>query len=249
MKNKIALVTGSSRGIGRSISINLAREGFDVIIHYNKEKQKALDVCTEISSFGKKSWAVQADLASRDGQIKLVSYVKKVTNKLDLLVNNAGFDFDKKIVDYPDEEIQYVIDLVLTSKIILTKYFKPLLANSEHHPQIINIASKMAYAKLIDTIAPYAAAEAGVIRLTHATAREYRDGKIRCNCIAPSVVRTDYSELYTTENDFARMAENNPIGRIATPQDISNLVIFLSTENSEFINGECIGVHGGGNFM
>jgi len=246
MKQKFALVTWSSRWIGRAIALTLAKEGYNIIVHYNVREDKAIEVSDQIKKIGVKCFLIQANLCNKNEIKKIFDKINKFTDKLDLLVNNAWFDYDKTIEDYSLEEIQSVIDLVLTSKIIITKLALPLL-NKSNNPSIVNIASRMGINSMISKIAPYASAEAGVVRFTEACVFELSwKYNLRINTIAPWLTDTDYTRLYLSDQkNWDEIAKNNPMKRVGRPQDVANLVSFLASEKAEYINWEFFHLTGG----
>lgn len=246
MGNKVSLVTGSSRGIGKAIAIKLASKGYDVIIHYNKDIESANSVVSEVEKLGQTAWVFGADV-SKDEEIEnLFDNISKEVGRLDLLVNNVGFDYAKMIEEYTLEEMRYVIDVVLFSKISATKFALSLLKKSST-PVIINIASRMGKEKTIPTIGAYGPAEAGVIKWTQCCALEFAKYGIRVNCVAPGLTITDMTKEILTKDDFKSAANANPRSRVGEPKDVANAVAFLASEDSDYINGETLGVNGGSN--
>lgn len=244
--NKIALVTGSGRGIGRATAITLAQDGFDVIVNYQKNQETASEVVTEIKKLGRDSFSVQADLSKDDQVEKMFSEVSKKVDHLDLVVNNAGFDYAKMIEDYSMAEMRYIVDLVLIAKFSVTKFALPLLKKS-NRASIINIASRMGKEKTIATIGAYGPAEAGVIKFTQCCALEFAQYNIRVNCVAPGLTKTDLTKGLFDDATFDSIGKTNPSHRVGEPQDIANTISFLASEKSLYINGETIGVNGGSN--
>jgi NAD(P)-dependent dehydrogenase (short-subunit alcohol dehydrogenase family) len=245
-KNKIALVTGSSRGIGKAIALTLAKDGFDVIIHCKDKKERANEVVSEIESLGKKAHLVQCNLVNDKEVEKMFEEIKKFTDKLDVLINSAGFDYGYMIEDYTMEQVRYLIDLILTAKICVTKYALPLLKNGLN-PCIVNIASRMGGPTTIKTVGAYAPAEAGVIKFTMCCALEFAP-KIRVNCVAPGLTETDLTRtIFKTKDEWSTAAARNPSGRVGQPQDVANTVSFLVSEKSSYITGDTILVTGGSN--
>lgn len=243
---KIALITGSSRGIGRATAKKLAKNGFDIIIHYRKNEDEANKAVEEIKKLGRDSFAVKADL-TKDDEVKLMfNEISKKVDHLDLVVNNAGFDHARLIEDYSMEEMRYVVDLILIAKFSVTKLALPLLKKS-NKACIINIASRMGKEKTIKTIGAYGPAEAGVIKFTQCCALEFGEHKIRVNCVAPGLTKTDLTKAILSEDDFKAAANANPSHRVGKPEDIANAVAFLTSDDADYINGETIGVNGGSN--
>lgn len=253
--NKYALVTGSSRGIGRATAIQLAQDGFDVIIHYNKSSDEASKVVEEIKKLGKESFSVKADLTKDDETIKMFEEISSKVESLNLLVNNAGFDWGYMFEDYSFEQMRHVMDIILWSKFTVTKLALPLLKNS-NNASIVNISSRMGKEKTIKGISIYGPAEAGVIKFTQCCALEFADYKIRVNCVAPGLTRTKLNEEIFIRDEGSEekaeelwnlMGKNNPSGRVGEPQDIANLISFLASSKSTYINGETIGINDGSN--
>jgi NAD(P)-dependent dehydrogenase (short-subunit alcohol dehydrogenase family) len=164
--------------------------------------------------------------------------------KLDLLVNNAGYDYAKMIEDYKLSEMRYLVDLLLVSRFLTTKLALPLLKKSPN-PNIINIASRMGMNTTIATIGPYGAAEAGVIKFTQCCAVEFAQYSIRVNCVAPGLTKTDLTTEILTQAEFAEAALANPSHRVGTPEDVARVVKFVASRGANYINGATIPVTGG----
>ena len=131
---KFALITWSSRGIGRAIALQLAKDGYNIIIHYKSHKQKADEVLCEVEALWRKWFIVQSDIVDYKNLENIFEELQNFTDHIDVLVNNVGFDYDKSLEEYPIEEIQSVIDIVLTSKLIITKLALPYLKRSNLNP-------------------------------------------------------------------------------------------------------------------
>jgi 3-oxoacyl-[acyl-carrier protein] reductase len=247
--NKVALITGSSRGIGRAIALQLAKDGYDIIIHYKTNKQKADEVLYEVENLWRKWFLIQSDIVDYINLEKIFEDLYGFTDHIDVLVNNVGFDYDKSLEDYPIEEIQSVIDMVLTSKLVLTKLALPFLKKN-NWAHVINIASRLWKSSVIPWVLPYASAEAWVIRFSEFCVAEMsKKYGIRFNTVAPWLTDTDYSRLYITNQvDWDSIASRNPSGRVWKPEDIANIISFLCSEKWSYINGECIQVTGWSQF-
>lgn len=247
MNNKYALITGSSRGIGKAIALVLADDGFDIFVHCKDNIREANNTAQQIRLKGVNAYVLNGDL-TKPGVIDLIrAEIGKKTRKLDVLVNNAGYDYGYMIEHYKMFEIRYIIDLVLTAKIELTKTMLPLLRNSDYG-SIVNISSRMGKEKTIDTVGPYAASQAGVMKFTKCCALEFRDYRIRVNCVAPGLTRTDMTEsLFDEESEWDEFSKLNPSGRVGYPEDIANVVSFLTSNKAAYVNGEILGVNGGSN--
>lgn len=244
---KTALVTGSSRSIGKAIALQLAHDGYNIFVHYKKENNKALQTQAEIEKLGQKAYLVQADVTADNDLKKMFEEINKITDTLDVVVNNVGFDYAYMIEDYTLEQINYMINVNLISKMMITKYALPFLMKSKT-PTIINIASRMGKEKTIETVGAYAPAEAGIIKFTQCCALEFSKYSIRVNCVAPGLTRTGLTEnIFKTEGEWEAFSKKNPSHRVGMPQDVANVVSFLASDKSSYINGETLGVNGGSN--
>ena len=245
--SKLALVTGSSRGIGKAVAITLAKDGFDIIVHYINNKLKAGDVAKDIENLGRKAFIVQGDVSDEKDVSRIFKDILKFTDKLDVLVNNAGFDYGYMIEDYTLEQMKKVIDITMFGKIAMTKYALPFLKKSKY-PSIVNIASRMGGPTTIPTVGAYAPAEAGIIKFTQCCALEFAKYRIRVNCVAPGLTDTDMTRgIYPEDSFWQAKAESNPRGRVGNPQDHANLISFLVSEKADYITGDTILVTGGSN--
>jgi 3-oxoacyl-[acyl-carrier protein] reductase len=254
---KYALVTGSSRGIGKAIALQLASDGYDILLHCRQQLDEVKAVQSEIEVLGRKAYIFQADLSKENEVEAMFQSIPKVTEKLDLLVNNAGFDYGYLFEDYTLAQMREVLDIVLWAKVMVTKLALPLLKKSEK-AQIINIASRMGREKTIKTIAIYGPAMAGVMKFTQCMALELADYKIRVNCVAPGLTRTDLTErMFIRDEGSAKAAEQlwqelankNPSKRVGMPEDVANLVSFVASDKAQYINGEILSVNGGSNLI
>ncbi|MBU0570331.1 SDR family oxidoreductase [Patescibacteria group bacterium] len=244
---KYALVTGSSRSIGEAIALRLAKDGFSIFVHCRKEESKAESVRKEIESFGMRAHVLVGDLTKDNEMQRIFSEISKITKSLDVLVNNVGFDYGYLFEDYTREQIVYMINVNLIQKMMMTKYALPFLKKSRN-ASIVNISSRMGKEKTIDTISAYGPAEAGIIKFTQCCALEFRNYKIRVNCVAPGLTRTDLTEsIFADEKTWETFAKANPSGRVGKPEDIANAISFLVSDDASYINGETLGVNGGSN--
>jgi 3-oxoacyl-[acyl-carrier protein] reductase len=245
-ERKVALVTGGSRGIGRATAITLAQDGYDVVVNYHKNEIAAQEVVRIITEMGKNAWMIQADLTKDEQVTKMAKIIEERVGRLDLIVNNAGYDHAKLIEDYSIAEMISVVDIILFAKIRVTKQLLSLLKKS-NSGMIVNIASRMGKEMTIPTIGAYGPAEAGVIKWTQCCALEFAKYKIRVNCVAPGLTKTDLTKTILSEEEFIQAARNNPSGRVGNPYDVAGAVSFLVSDKASYINGETIGVNGGSN--
>jgi|SRR3989338_685118 len=240
LSGKIALVTGASRGIGKAIAIELARNGADVAVNYNRNEKEALEVVEDIKKLGCKSIAIKADVGSFDDAAAMFEAVKKEFGRIDILVNNAGIIMDKTLQNMGKEEWASVLKTNLTSVYNVTKNAVPLL---NRNGRIINISSIVALDGNFGQ-SNYAASKAGIIGFTKSLAKELGKHGITVNAVAPGLIDTDIIRDIPPERkkELDRMV---PLGRIGTPKDIANVVVFLASPKAGYITGEAIRVDGG----
>lgn len=240
MARKISFVTGASRGIGKAIAIELARNGLNVAINYNKDEKEAIAVVEEIKRLGVEAIAVKADVSKFEDCAAMMEIIKKKFGYLDVLVNNAGALFDKTLKNMTKEQWDFVININLNGTFNVTKNALALLRDNG---RIINISS---VAGIIGNFGQtnYAASKAGMIGFTKSLAKELGKRKITVNAVAPGFIDT-----YMTKSvPFLRrrlIMAMIPLGRAGLPEDVANLVAFLASDKSGYITGEVICVDGG----
>lgn len=239
MKDKIALVTGGTSGIGKEIVIELLDEGCTVVTCYHSNEEASQELEKEISS--DKLLIVKCDVSSEDDVIKMFNLIKEKYGKLDYLVNNAGTFIDNYIKDFNIDEFKKVLDINLMGKVMCTKYAYPIMSSGG---SIVNIASRLGVVPCEESPA-YCAASAGIINFTKATALEYADKKIRANSICPSFTPTPLSLRGWSKDEIDQKLKETPLGRFATPNDTAKLCLFLLSDDASFITGENIFVNGG----
>ncbi len=241
LKDKIALVTGASRGIGKAIAQSFSKEGATVIINYKQNQQEAKDVLQKIESTGGKAITIQADVSNKEQVKDMFSEIKKTFGELDILVNNAGIMKDNLIVNTLEEEWDATIDTNLKGTFYcLQQATKMMCLNGG---KIINITSIVGVKGNPGQIA-YCASKAGIIGMTKTAAKELGEIGITVNAIAPGL--TDTSMIsHLSDNQMSKYVNQTPLGRIAEPQEIANLATFLASESAKYINGQIIRIDGG----
>jgi 3-oxoacyl-[acyl-carrier protein] reductase len=243
--NKVALVTGASKGIGAAIARHLAAEGAAVVVHYASSKSGADRVVADITAKGGKAVALQADLSRADEIQRLVAQTKSAFGQLDLLVNNAGiYEFaplEAVTADHFHRQFNLnVLGLILTTQEAI-KHFGP------EGGSIINISSAVA-ANPLPQASVYSATKAAVDALTKGWAKELGPRKIRVNSINPGLIETEgtHTAGAAGEGEFRRMMEaQTPLGRIGVPDDIGPAAVFLASEEARWITGETLLLSGG----
>ena len=232
----IALITGTSKGIGREIAINLAKQGIRVIANYNKSEKQAKELQDENSNIE----IYQADVSKRKKVNEMIEYIIKKYGKIDILVNNAGISESKMFTDVTDEDWQRIITTNLYSVFCVTQ---EVLPNMIHNKRgcIINISSVWGLVGAsCESI--YAVTKAGIDGMTKSLAKELGPSNIRINSIAPGIIDTDMNKNLTKEN-LNDIEEEIPLGRIGKTSDIARCVEWLIKD--EYITGQIISINGG----
>ena len=240
LKNRVAVVTGSGRGIGRAIALKLAEAGASVVV--NDIDKAAEAVAQEIRAMGKQSQAVMADVSSASDVARLIETATATYNRIDILVNNAGINRDQLLVRMSDDDWDKVINIDLKSVFLCTRaVLRPMI--KQRWGRIISLSSIVG---LIGNAgqANYASAKAGIIGFTRSVAKEVASRGITANAIAPGFIDTSMTQQLA-ESQRQEMANHIPVGYIGTPRDVAEAVAFLASEEARYITGQVLNVDGG----
>lgn len=244
LTGKNALVTGGTRGIGRSIVLNLAKAGANVLTCYRQEGEAVESLARELKEIGGEHHLVQADVSKVDDVELLVDEARTRLGSVEVLVNNAGVISHVPFADLPLEEWQRIIDTNLTAAFLVTQKALPLLGEGA---SVINVGSRAAVVG-IPMRAHYTASKAGMIGLTRSLCKELGRQGIRVNLVAPGVINTDEAgALSDDEAEKYKQRYQNlmALGRFGKPEEVAGAVIFLASDLSAYITGETIHVDGG----
>ncbi|QOA96472.1 3-oxoacyl-[acyl-carrier-protein] reductase [Staphylococcus aureus] len=239
---KSALVTGASRGIGRSIALQLAEEGYNVAVNYAGSKEKAEAVVEEIKAKGVDSFAIQANVADADEVKAMIKEVVSQFGSLDVLVNNAGITRDNLLMRMKEQEWDDVIDTNLKGVFNCIQKATPQMLR-QRSGAIINLSSVVG-AVGNPGQANYVATKAGVIGLTKSAARELASRGITVNAVAPGFIVSDMTDALSDELK-EKMLTQIPLARFGQDTDIANTVAFLASDKAKYITGQTIHVNGG----
>jgi 3-oxoacyl-[acyl-carrier protein] reductase len=242
LDGKVAIVTGGSIGIGASIALGLAEAGADVVLNYRKHSEEAEGVIKQIQEMGRRGLVVQADVSSFSDAEKLVQTVMNEFKRIDILVCNAGITRDAVIWKMTEEQWDSVMNINLKGYFNYIHAVAPIFKENKYG-KIVNIASINGLRGKFGQ-ANYAATKGGIIALTKTVARELGKFNVNANVIAPGMVLTDMMKQIPEEFKN-RAVEETVLGRLAAPEDIANLVVFLCSDKARHITGEVIKIDGG----
>lgn len=242
LQGKNALVTGSSRGIGRAIALELAKRGVNIAVNYAGNETKAEEVVQEIKALGADAIKIRANVADENDVKAMVKEVVSTFGNLDILVNNAGITKDNLLMRMKVEEFDEVVETNLKGAFLCTKAAaRPMM--KQRDGRIVNIASIVGVSGNPGQ-ANYVAAKAGMIGLTKSTAKELAARNILVNAVAPGFITTDMTDVLSEEQRAAVLGQI-PLDKLGEPEDIANVVCFLASQDAKYITGQTIHVDGG----
>lgn len=244
LKDKVALVTGSSRGVGRSVALAYGREGAKVVVNYSASEKAALEVVEAIQSGGSQAIAVKGDVAVKADVERLVQSTVDAFGRLDILVNNAGFTRPAMMVKMAEDQWDAVVDIHLKGAFMCSQAAARHMV-AQNSGKIINVTS---VAGLYGTVGQvnYSAAKGGVISMTKSIARELARNNVCANVILLGIVATDMTEKIRTDEKLREVYMNRILlRRFAEAEDIAPAFVFLASDESNYITGQLICVDGG----
>jgi len=244
LTDKIALVTGSSRGVGRAVALGFAKEGAKVVVNYTSNETAAKEVVDKIQSLGSKAIAVKADVAQKTEVEGLVGAAIETFGKIDILVNNAGFTRPALMIKMTEDQWDQVVDIHLKGAFLCSQA-AGLRMKEQKSGKIINV---MSVAGLVGTVGQinYSAAKGGILSMTKSIARELARYNVCCNVISLGIVATDMTEKIRTDEKLRDIYMNRILlKRFAEPDDISPAFAFLASDESNYITGQLLCVDGG----
>lgn len=242
LKDKVAIVTGGTRGIGRAIALKLADQGANIVINYRNSDKEAEELKAILEEKGVKVLTVKCDISNFEDSKNLMNKCKEVFGKIDILVNNAGITKDTLIMRMKEEDFDNVIDVNLKGTFNCAKHASAIMLK-QRFGKIINMTSVVGIAGNAGQV-NYAASKAGVIGLTKSLAKELGSRGITVNAVAPGFINTDMTASLS-EKVKEEASKNIPLKRLGDPEDVANLVGFLASDAANYITGQVINVDGG----
>ena len=242
LKGKNVIVTGATRGIGREIALTLAQNGANIAINYRNLNSEVENLLNEIKSFGVDAFAIKCDVSIADEVDKFIKEVKAHYNTIDVLVNNAGITKDGLLMRMKEKDFSDVLDVNLKGTFNTTKSVSSIMVRQKYG-KIINISSVVGIAGNAGQC-NYAASKAGVIGFSKSVARELSSRNINVNVVAPGYINTDMTKNLP-DKVKEEIIKSIPMKKIGDPKEVANLVLFLSSNLSDYITGQVINVDGG----
>jgi 3-oxoacyl-[acyl-carrier protein] reductase len=247
-KNKVAVVTGASRGIGRSIALALARSGCAVTINYRISQDEADEVVNSIRQMGGRAIAVKCDVSKREEVENMFTATINAFNKVDILVNNAGISIKASLLETTDEIWNKQMEVNLKSVFLCTQIAAKYMVD-RNYGKIVNISSNSGFGVAHPGDTSYAVSKAGVIQLTKSSAFELGKHNINVNCVAPGATDTDMLRSNRSDEEYEKVLEGrrnaSSLGITGTPEDIANSVLFFASDKARYITGKILLVDGG----
>lgn len=240
--NKVALITGSSRGIGKQIAIKLAKNGYNIVVNYVNKNEEVEKTIEELKQFGVEVLEAQGDISNYEQSEKIVNLVIEKFGQIDVLVNNAGITKDMLIMRMKKEDFTKVIDVNLVGTFNITKNVIPHMMK-KRTGRIINISSVVGISGNAGQC-NYAASKAGIIGFTKSLAKELASRNILVNAVAPGFIETNMTDVLQ-ENVKEEIKKQIPLKRIGKAEDVANAVYFLTSEESSYITGQVLQIDGG----
>jgi 3-oxoacyl-[acyl-carrier protein] reductase len=242
LAGKLALITGSSQGIGRATAIRLAQSGADIVINYRSNANAAAEVKAHIEDMGRRCIAIQADVSQEEDVSRLFAGANEALGPIAILVNNAGTTRDKLIIQMSLADFEHVLNTNLRSTFLCTKAALRGMIRARWG-RIVNISSP---AGLLGNAgqANYSASKAAIVAFTISTAREMASRNITANAIAPGFIPTELTSTLT-EEQRKFLLDVTPLGRFGTPEEIAAAINFLCSPEASYITGQILGVDGG----
>ena len=240
--NKTVLITGASRGIGRETAKLFAKNGYRVIINYNKSDKEANSLKDELLGLNCDCITAKADVSKIEEVEKMMDDVRAFSSHIDVLVNNAGVALRKLLCDTTEEEWDTLFNVNIKGIFNCTKAVLPRMIRQKSG-KIVNISSILGINGAACEVA-YSATKAAVIGFTQALAKEIGPCNITVNCVAPGVIETDMNKNLNSQ-DLDRIKDKTPLERIGQPIDIANFILFLASEDADFITRQVFNINGG----
>ena len=241
--NRVALVTGSGRGLGRAIAIELAKSGYDIVINYNSSEKRALKVKEEVENYGVKGLVIKCDISSEEEVKSMIDDIVKMFGKIDVLINNAAVCFDSLFDDKNVTNFKKTMDVNVIGTFLVSKYVGDIMYKNRYG-KIVNVSSTNGINTYFPMCLDYDASKAAIISLTHNLAMQYAP-YVNVNAVAPGFIATE-TEVNNMDEEFIKSEEEKIfLRRIGKEEEVAKVIRFLVSDDASYINNEVIRIDGG----
>jgi 3-oxoacyl-[acyl-carrier protein] reductase len=245
LKNRVALVTGASQGLGKAMSLLLASEGARVVVNYRRNGEKAKKVVRQIEEkHGGEGIAVYADVGQEKDVMAMFEKIDERFGRIDILINNAAYCPTCQVADMTLDMWNYTVQVNLTGMFLCSREFVKRLLDRQQPGRIVNISSQAAFRGSTTGHAPYDASKGGMISFTVSLAREVAEKNIMVNCVAPGLMHTEIMDKALRAN-MEKYINRVPIRRIGKTEEIARVAVFLAGRGSDYMTGATVDVSGG----
>jgi len=240
---KCALVTGAQQGIGKACALALAKAGADVAVNWLDDEAAAGSICREIESLGRKAVAVQGNVANKSDSLSIVEATTEALGGLDILINNAGVFPRSEFLELEEDEWDLVHNVNLKGSFLVGQAVARKMVETKTPGSIVNLSSSSVRGHVLGV--HYSASKTGIIGLTRSMALALAPHKIRVNAIAPGITDTAQPRYQFSEDEMREQSDLVPLGAMAQPGDIADIIVFLASKASQFMTGELVHANGG----
>jgi len=245
LKDKVALVTGASHGLGRATALLLAEEGAKVVVNYRSSAERADEVVGEIKDkYGVEAISIFADMSKEDDIMAMFEEIDEAFGRIDILINNAAYCPICQVADMTEKMWNYTLQVNLTGTFLCCREFVKRLLDGGQPGRIVNISSQAAFRGSTTGHAPYDASKGGLVSFTISLAREVAQKSIMVNCVAPGLMDTEIMAPALHKNR-QKYIERVPIRRIGKPEEIARVIVFLAGKGSDYMTGATVDVSAG----
>ncbi|MHC4587466.1 MAG: SDR family NAD(P)-dependent oxidoreductase [Planctomycetota bacterium] len=245
LKDKVALVTGSSQGLGKATCLLLASEGVKVAVNYRSSTERAEEVVQEIKAkYNTEATSVYADIGKESDVVAMFEKIDETFGRIDILINNAAYCPTCQVADMTEQMWNHTLQVNLTGTFLCSREFVRRLLDRQQPGRIVNISSQAAFRGSTTGHAPYDASKGGIVSFTISLAREVAEKNIMVNCVAPGLMHTEIMDKALRAN-MQKYIERVPIRRIGKPEQIARVAVFLAGRGSDYMTGATVDVSGG----
>jgi len=245
LKDKVALVTGASHGLGETTSLLLASEGAKIVVNYRQSAKRADEVVRQIKDkYDTEAISVYADVGAESNVMTMFEKIDEKFGRIDILINNAAYCSTCQVAEMTEQMWNYTLQVNLTGTFLCSREFVKRLLDRQHPGRIVNISSQAAFRGSTTGHAPYDASKGGMVSFTVSLAREVAEKNIMVNCVAPGMMHTEITDKALKANK-QKYIDRIPIRRIGKTEEIARVAVFLAGRGSDYMTGATVDVSGG----